>query len=218
MNFTIITQLYLLNKVNTEYDVITQSAKCYAIKDLNPGDEVNIFYGARSDRDMLIHNGFVCEINPFNSLAFKLGVSLNDPLFEQRSNVLVLFGINNTEKFEIFSYNNNNNQDQFPLKLLFFIKVFLMKSAQDLDKLNEMKPKSIDFYHEQFDLKSDPQVKQFLKTRFSIFLRAHDQHNLKYNSVLLNNNNDDEITLNRLFINRLIDSEISLIKFFINCL
>jgi hypothetical protein len=167
---------------------------------------------------MLIHNGFVCETNPFNSFAFKLGVSLNDPLFEQRSNILGLFGINNTEKFEIF--NNTKEQGQFPLKLLFFIKVFLMKSLQDLNDLNEINPKSVEIYDEKFDLKSDLQVRQFLKTRFSIFLRAHDQHNLKYNSILLNNNNNsnDEITLNRLFINRLIDSEITFIKHLISCL
>lgn len=42
---------------------------------------------------MLIHNGFVCETNPNNFLVLKLGVSVQDPLFSQRTAVLGSFGL-----------------------------------------------------------------------------------------------------------------------------
>lgn len=79
-----------------------------------------------------------------------------------------------------------------------------------------IKPRDIEIFSK--DLKSDLEVKQFLKMRLTILLKSHEQHNLKYNSNFLNNNNDNSICLNRIFIKRLIDSEIGLLKTFISYL
>lgn len=192
----------------TEYDVNTKSAKCYANKDLERGDEVTIFYGRRNNKDMLIHNGFVCENNPFNTLSFKLGISVQDPLFNQRSSVLSLFGLSNTEKFEIFNKSETNNNDPFPTKLWFFVKVFLIKSVDELQELYEMKEKNIEKYSNQNDLRSNVQLRQFLKIRFNLFLRAHQQQQQKSVSF----ENDNLNSLNILFIKRFIEAEISMIK------
>lgn len=189
----------------TEYDVNTKSAKCYANKDLETGDQVTIFYGRRNNKDMLIHNGFVCETNPNNTLTFKLGISVQDPLFNQRTSVLSLFGLSNTEKFEIFNKSETNNNDPFPAKLWFFVKVFLIKSVDELQELFEMKEKNMEKYSNQNDLRSDAQLRQFLKMRFNLFLRAHQQQQLK-NIV------ESDHSLNTLFIKRFIEAEISLIK------
>jgi len=42
---------------------------------------------------MLLHNGFVSEVNKYNSVKLKMGISVQDSLFEQRSQVLGKFGL-----------------------------------------------------------------------------------------------------------------------------
>ena len=60
-------------------------------------------------------------------------------------------------------------------------------------------------YSNQNDLRSDAQLRQFLKMRFNLFLRAHQQQQLK-------NRVESDHSLNTLFIKRFIEAEISLIK------
>ena len=111
-----------------------------------------------------------------------------------------------TEKFEITNKSETNNNDPFPAKLWFFVKVFLLKSADELQKLYEMKEKNVDAYAIQNDLRSDAQLRQFLKIRFNLFLRAHHQQKLAPDAT------PDANPLNSLFIRRLIEAETSLIK------
>ncbi len=62
------------------------------------------------------------------------------------------------------------------------------------------------------DLAFDLNIKNFLKLRMEILLRAH-QRQLETNQNILNSK-DDTSSLNLIFINRLIDSEINLICLF----
>jgi hypothetical protein len=61
--------------------------------------KIKIYYGNRNNQDLLIHNGFVLEKNKNNSFKLKLGVSLNDKLFHQRTEALGKFGLNRQLKF-----------------------------------------------------------------------------------------------------------------------
>ena len=83
--------------------------------------------------------------------------------------------------------------------------MFLIKSVDELQELFELKDKNIQKYSIQNDLRSDVQLREFLKMRFNLFLRAHQQQQLK-NSV------ESDYSLNTLFIKRFIEAEISLIK------
>ena len=86
--------------------------------------------------------------------------------------------------------------------------MFLIKSADDLQKLYELKVKNLEIYANENDLRSDAQLRQFLKIRFNLFIRAHQQQQQQKSFDL----DCVSSTLNILFIRRLIDSEISLIK------
>jgi hypothetical protein len=77
----------------TDFDDERKCAKCYALRDLNENDEIKIFYGNRNNCDLLIHNGFVIENNQFNTFKLKLGISLHDKLFKERTLALEKYGI-----------------------------------------------------------------------------------------------------------------------------
>lgn len=61
---------------------------CLAGRDFGPGDQVFIFYGARTCAEQLIHNGFVDTNNSHDALTLKLGLSKSDPLAGQRASLL----------------------------------------------------------------------------------------------------------------------------------
>lgn len=86
--------------------------------------------------------------------------------------------------------------------------MFLIKSVDELQELYEMKEKNIEKYSNQNDLRSNVQLRQFLKIRFNLFLRAHQQQQQKSVSF----ENDNLNSLNILFIKRFIEAEISMIK------
>ena len=47
-----------------------------------------MFYGARSNHTLLVHNGFILENNEHDNLQIKLGVSKNDSLATQKNELL----------------------------------------------------------------------------------------------------------------------------------
>ncbi len=61
---------------------------CQANRDFGPGEQVFIFYGARTCAEQLIHNGFVDTNNAHNALTLKVGLSKSDPLAGQRAALL----------------------------------------------------------------------------------------------------------------------------------
>ena len=58
-------------EISTDFDKDTQTVSCMANKEFGPAEDFTIFYGKRSNLDLLVHNGFVLENNPFNTLVIK---------------------------------------------------------------------------------------------------------------------------------------------------
>ena len=85
---------------------------------------MTIFYGKRSDREFLIHNGFVPERNPHNYLLLNLGISKSDRLAGKRTALCAKAGVPVTGKFTL----THRNDPLDPL-LLSFLRIFLMNQG-----------------------------------------------------------------------------------------
>ena len=59
--------------LSTDYNTDSQACECYAPRDVSAGKEFCIFYGERSNADLLVHSGFVHSANEHDSLKIKLG-------------------------------------------------------------------------------------------------------------------------------------------------
>lgn len=63
---------------STTYRVETESCVCIAPRNYAKGEQINIFYGERSNADFLVHNGFVYPENHHDVLKIKFGISNSD--------------------------------------------------------------------------------------------------------------------------------------------
>ena len=69
------------------------SCKSLTVKDFMVGEQVCIFYGERSNADLLVHNGFVFEDNVHDRVGIQLGVSKSDPLYHMKDRLLTAMGM-----------------------------------------------------------------------------------------------------------------------------
>ena len=69
------------------------SCKSLSVKDFVTGEQVCIFYGERSNADLLVHNGFVFEGNIHDTVGIQLGVSRSDPLYQMKERLLSAMGM-----------------------------------------------------------------------------------------------------------------------------
>ena len=62
--------------ITTFFNPDRQSCDCYAMSDFKARDDFVIFYGSRSNSDLLLQQGFTYLENEFDSLELRLGMSI----------------------------------------------------------------------------------------------------------------------------------------------
>jgi len=62
-------------EISTDYDPVAQQCVCYAAQSVAVGDEVCIYYGPRSNAELLLHSGFVYPNNHRDYLKIRLGIA-----------------------------------------------------------------------------------------------------------------------------------------------
>ena len=58
----------------TDYDEDMNECHCYSMEVCEPGDQVYICYSTRPNSDFFVHNGFVYDDNPNDTVSLKLGI------------------------------------------------------------------------------------------------------------------------------------------------
>ena len=73
--------------------MVEDSCKSLSVKDFKAGEQVCIFYGERSNAELLVHNGFVYEDNLHDRVLIQLGVSRSDALYKMKDKLLTALGM-----------------------------------------------------------------------------------------------------------------------------
>lgn len=60
--------------MTTFFDVKNRMCECFAVEDVKAGEEFKIFYGARNNSDLFVHQGFVYSENQHDYVPIKLGI------------------------------------------------------------------------------------------------------------------------------------------------
>lgn len=59
--------------ISTFFNVESQTCDCYAQHDFSVGENFTIFYGSRTNSELLVQQGFVYTENDFDSYPIRLG-------------------------------------------------------------------------------------------------------------------------------------------------
>lgn len=173
--------------ITTGYDLAEDSCKSMSVRDFHVGEQVCIFYGERSNADLLVHNGFVFEENAHDKVSIQLGVSKSDPLFQMKERLLASMGMTASSH----SFPVGYGERPFDSELVTFLRIFsmtedelkewLMKANEDTSELKKLSEKEI-FVKEETENKGW----QFLETRLSLLLKQYKNTDSEDSELLEN--------------------------------
>jgi hypothetical protein len=99
----------------------TEEVALYADRSYKKFEQVFINYGEKSNADLLLLYGFALERNPFNAVDISVGLSKNDPLYNQKKAYLDRAGRG------AFSVRFPLQQDRYPSELIDFLRLLLVE-------------------------------------------------------------------------------------------
>lgn len=159
--------------ITTDFNLETDCSECYALRDFKAGEQINIFYGARSNAELLVHSGFVYPENDMDRTAIKLGISKSDSLYDRKAKLLTTLGLAPSRNFYIYV-------GAVPVDphLISFLRVFNMTedelSCYNCDSLSEEEIEKLGDLNTPINVDNEEKVWKFLETRLSLLLRAYD--------------------------------------------
>ncbi|XP_064602979.1 actin-histidine N-methyltransferase-like [Liolophura sinensis] len=158
-------------QLSTDFNLEQDRGECFCMKDFLTDQQIFIFYGARSNGEFFVHNGFVYKENEHDSLSIKLGISKNDPLFGLKSELLGRIGMLSSRNFSL-----HMGSEAVDTELLTFLRIFVMdeeslKTFQNKEspELLEVLGRAVSPLSPELELKAW----DFLDTRASLLLKMY---------------------------------------------
>lgn len=177
MTFALISLWDMCNHCNglitTDFNLEKNCSECYSLRNYCKGDQIFIFYGARSNAELLVNNGFVYLENEHDRIAVKLGISKSDPLFNVKSEVLTKCGLLPSRTFYLHTGDLPVDRD-----LLVFLRIFQMDKETLEAKFSEAN--AAELREELGDLDKvvsvevETNVWSYLETRTALLLKAYE--------------------------------------------
>ncbi|CAF0828611.1 unnamed protein product [Adineta ricciae] len=160
------------------YDENLKQIECKAMKDVEKGEQIFMFYGRRTNAEYLIHNAFVPDQhNPHDTYLLKLVLPKTDTAFDRKSELLQRYGFETSEKFPLFVDNELLNPSIF-----IFLKIFLMNSNDVFKVLAENM--TLDDFFDRYTLDKDNDIRTYLKTRLQLLIRSLNVTSLTNNDSI----------------------------------
>ncbi|XP_034658850.1 actin-histidine N-methyltransferase [Drosophila subobscura] len=153
-------------KITSYYDSGVHQMDCTAQEDCKAGEQFFIYYGDRSNADLLVHNGFIDVNNRKDYVKIRLGLGQSDPLVEQRAKILARLNIERKAELRVLPA-----PEYISGELLAFVRVFNM-SADQLEHWGSDLERAVDLLHIDCALETDHETRtwQYLYQRLKLLL------------------------------------------------
>ncbi|CAH0559894.1 unnamed protein product [Brassicogethes aeneus] len=154
--------------ISTDFNPQLDQCECLALRDFKKNEQLFIFYGARSNADLFIHNGFVFDDNEHDGYWIKLGIGRTDPLQEKRLEVLRKLSINGSADFVI-----KKGARPVDGKLLAFLRVFNMNQEQLDHWLESDKTADLEYIECALDTVLEKKSWTYLQDRLKLLMASY---------------------------------------------
>ncbi|XP_068711253.1 actin-histidine N-methyltransferase-like [Montipora foliosa] len=193
--------------ITTGYDLVEDSCKSLCVKDFMAGEQVCIFYGERSNAELLVHNGFVFEENIHDRVVIQLGVSKSDSLYQMKDQLLTAIGMTASSNF----YAVSCGEKPISPELIAFLRIFSMcedelkewLSCRSDEKASEMR-KLFKIQSPACREETEAKCWQFLETRLSLLLAQYKTPDAEEQHKFLNT---EAVSLHKRLCSQLIQAE-----------
>ncbi|XP_074643249.1 actin-histidine N-methyltransferase-like [Tubulanus polymorphus] len=160
-------------EITTDYSLEKDCSECYALQDFKLDEQIYIFYGARSNSELLIHSGFVYEDNLYDKLSIKLGISKNDALYKKKTELLMKCDVPQSKSFCL-----QNGPNPVGIDLLVFLRVFSMDEATlssylgDGTEIHDFLEK-LKNPHSNLSKENEMKAWSYLETRAALLMKSY---------------------------------------------
>jgi len=124
------------DEITAEYSLETESIECRAKRDFEVGEQIYMFYGHRSNMDLMLNSGFCMRNNKwdYNTILFQI---LDTDRFKERK--IKLLEQNNMPPIGLYViYPTANGENPISEELIKFLRIFVIQNESDLDKAQEL--------------------------------------------------------------------------------
>ncbi|XP_052858278.1 actin-histidine N-methyltransferase [Drosophila gunungcola] len=158
-------------KITSFYGAASRQLECTAQEACAAGEQFFIYYGDRSNTDLLVHNGFVDVSNLKDYVNIRVGLSTTDALAAKRASILDKLNIRHNAELRVLPA-----PDFISKELLAFVRVFKM-SAEQLEHWCSDLERAGDLLHIDCALETDHETRtwQFLEDRLKLLLAVLDK-------------------------------------------
>ncbi|EDV47427.1 histone-lysine N-methyltransferase setd3 [Drosophila erecta] len=158
-------------KITSFYAAVSRQLECTAQEAVEAGEQFFIYYGDRSNTDLLVHNGFVDVNNLKDYVNIRVGLSPTDALAAKRASILDKLNIRHNAELRVLPA-----PEFISKELLAFVRVFKM-SAEQLDHWCSDLERAGDLLHIDCALETDHETRtwQFLEDRLKLLLAVFDK-------------------------------------------
>ncbi|XP_016982700.1 actin-histidine N-methyltransferase [Drosophila rhopaloa] len=158
-------------KITSFYGSFSRQLECTAQEACAAGEQFFIYYGDRSNTDLLVHNGFVDVNNLKDYVNIRVGLSPTDALAAKRASILDKLSIRHNAELRVLPA-----PDFISKELLAFVRVFKM-SAEQLEHWCSDLERAGDLLHIDCALETDHETRtwQFLEDRLKLLLAVFDK-------------------------------------------
>lgn len=151
----------------TDFDDEKSNGVLYAGKKYEPGQEICIFYGPRTNGEFFLHNGFVVDDDANgerDSVVVRLGLTKNDQLFSLKEQILNMFDLQTAQNFVL----RKNDESSSLNRLILFAVIF---NADESQLTRVASSATID--EAIFDDETKLKAKNFLKIRLELLKKSY---------------------------------------------
>jgi len=130
------------SEISTDFDEANDGTVCMANRNFVKGEQFTIYYGKRSNADLLVHNGFVYtsissedkkasfQNSPHDSMVLRIGIARTDPLAQAKYDILDQLSIPRSGGHFVL----NKHEKPFDNVLLAFLRVLCMTTKEEITK------------------------------------------------------------------------------------
>ena len=112
-------------QITTDFSVEQNCSECFALRPFTMGEQIYIYYGSRSNAELLLHNGFLYKGNKNDKIHLRLGRLMD----KECGPVMQSFGIFNSISLQLLNKHLNRGWFEMPWSSCDFTVMFSSRLA-----------------------------------------------------------------------------------------
>jgi len=124
------------DEITAEYSLETESLECRAKRDFEVGEQIYMFYGHRSNLDLMLNSGFCSKSNRWDYVTVLFQILDSDKFKDRKVEILEQHNIPSIGLYVIYA--SQHSENPISEELIKFLRIFIIQKESDFEKSNDV--------------------------------------------------------------------------------